>query len=151
MLTLRPTVERAAVITDIHANLPALEAVLDAIGRSRVDAADCGGDLVGYGPHPNEVCTLIEEHAIPTIHGNYDYSIARDLEDCGCGYRDRDDREIGQRSVEWTLAHTGSHSKDFMRGLPFDARFVLGNQRVRLGQGSPRTVIEYAETLVLAV
>jgi putative phosphoesterase len=136
-------VERVAVITDIHANLPALEAVLEAIESTDVDAVYCGGDLVGYGPHPNEVCALIEKRAIPTIYGNYDYAIARDLDDCGRAYRDRHDRELGQRSVEWTLAHTDRRSKDFMRGLPFDLRFDLGANRVRLVHGSPRKVNEY--------
>jgi putative phosphoesterase len=136
-------VTRVAVITDIHANLPALEASLQAIDAIGVDAVDCGGDLVGYGPHPNEVCQLIEERAIPTIYGNYDYAIGRDLEDCGCAYVTRHDRELGQRSVDWTLAHTEQRSKDFMRGLPFDLRFELGEQRVRLVHGSPRKVNEY--------
>jgi putative phosphoesterase len=136
-------VERVAVITDIHANLPALEAALEATERTDVDAVHCGGDLVGYGPHPNEVCALIEQRAIPTIYGNYDYAIARDLEDCGCAYRDQHDRELGQLSVAWTLQHTNERSKDFMRGLPFDLLFELGNNRVRLVHGSPRKVNEY--------
>jgi putative phosphoesterase len=135
--------QRAAVITDIHANLPALEAALDAIGRIDVDAIYCGGDLVGYGPHPNEVCRLIEERRIPTIHGNYDDAIGRDLEDCGCAYRDQRDRELGQLSVAWTLEHTDGRSKGFMRDLPFDLRFELGGRRVRLVHGSPRKVNEY--------
>jgi putative phosphoesterase len=135
--------DRVAVITDIHANLPALEAVLEAIEWADVEAVYCGGDLVGYGPHPNEVCQLIEEGAIPTIYGNYDYAIGRDLEDCGCAYRDQRDRELGQLSVEWTLAHTDRRSKDLMRGLPFDLRFELGGKRVRLVHGSPRKVNEY--------
>ena len=50
---------RAAVITDIHGNLPALQASLAAIDAIGVDQIFCGGDLVGYGPHPNEVCRLI--------------------------------------------------------------------------------------------
>jgi putative phosphoesterase len=136
-------VQRVAVITDIHANLPALEAALDAIDRTSVDTVYCGGDLVGYGPHPNEVCALIEERGIPTIYGNYDYAIARELEDCGCAYRDQHDRELGQLSVAWTLQHTSERSKDFMRGLPFDLRFELGGNRVRLVHGSPRKVNEY--------
>jgi putative phosphoesterase len=135
--------DRAAVITDVHANLPALEAVLEAHDGSGVDAVYCGGDLVGYGPHPNEVCRLIEERGIPTIYGNYDYAIARDLEDCGCAYRDQHDRELGELSVAWTLEHTERRSKDFMRGLPFDLRFDLGGRRVRLVHGSPRKVNEY--------
>src|SRR5512132_788911 len=135
--------ESVAVITDIHANLPALEATLarlDALGIRRVY---CGGDLVGYGPHPNEVCALIAEQGIPTIYGNYDYAIARDLEDCGCAYVTPRDRELGQRSVDWTLHHTDQASKDFMRELPFDLRFSVGEVRVHLVHGSPRKVNEY--------
>jgi putative phosphoesterase len=142
MLRVQP-VERVAVITDIHANLPALEAVLAEIESAGVDALYCGGDLVGYGPHPNEVCRLLERRGIPTIYGNYDYAIGRDLEDCGCAYRDQHDRELGKRSIEWTLAHTDQRSKDFMRGFPFDLRFELGRSRVRLVHGSPRKVNEY--------
>ena len=134
---------RVAVVTDIHANLRALEAALARIDELEVDAVYCGGDLVGYGPHPNEVCRLIEQRAIPTIYGNYDYAIGRDLEDCGCAYVTEHDRELGQRSVAWTLAHTDQRSKDFMGQLRFDLRFHLGRRRVRLVHGSPRKVNEY--------
>jgi putative phosphoesterase len=136
-------VNRVAVITDIHGNLPALEASLAAIDATGVDATYCGGDLVGYGPHPNQVCRLIEQRGIPTIYGNYDYAIARELDDCGCAYVTQHDRELGQQSVAWTLAHTDQASKDFMRTLPFDLRFELGDVRVHLVHGSPRKVNEY--------
>jgi putative phosphoesterase len=136
-------VDRLAVITDIHGNLPALEASLRGIERLDVDAVYCGGDLVGYGPHPNEVCALIEERAIPTIYGNYDHAIARDLEDCGCAYVTPEDRALGERSVAWTLEHTSRRAKDFMRDLPFDLRLRLGAKRIRLVHGSPRKVNEY--------
>jgi hypothetical protein len=90
ILTLGFNGARAAVITDIHANLPALGAVLDGI-RSRVPTPSTAGG------------GLTEKRGIPTIYGNYDYAIGRDLEDCGCAYRDRHERELGQLSVEWTL------------------------------------------------
>ena len=61
-----------AVITDIHGNLPALQAALDRIDALGISRVFCGGDLVGYGPRPNEVCALIAERQIPTIYGNYD-------------------------------------------------------------------------------
>ena len=138
-----PDAGAVAVITDIHANLPALRAALARIDELGIDQIYCGGDLVGYGPHPNEVVALIAERAIPTIYGNYDYAIARDLDDCGCAYITPHDRELGQRSVEWTLAHTGQTSKDFMRGLPFDLRFTVGATAVHLVHGSPRKVNEY--------
>jgi putative phosphoesterase len=133
----------AAVITDIHGNLPALDAALARIEALGIEAIYCGGDLVGYGPRPNEVCALIEERGIPTIYGNYDYAIGRDLEDCGCAYVDQADRDLGQRSVDWTLAHTNAEAKAFMRSLPFDLSFTVGNNQVHLVHGSPRKVNEY--------
>jgi putative phosphoesterase len=133
----------AAVITDIHGNLPALQAALARIEELGIESVYCGGDLVGYGPHPNEVCALIAERGIPTIYGNYDHAIARDLEDCGCAYVTQHDRELGQRSVDWTLANTSQESKEFMRGLPFDLHFPVGSVDVHLVHGSPRKVNEY--------
>jgi putative phosphoesterase len=135
--------DAVAVITDIHANLPALQVALGRIDQLGIGRIYCGGDLVGYGPHPNETCALIQERRIPTVYGNYDYAIARDLEDCGCAYVDARDRELGQQSVNWTLAHTDQRSKDLMRALPFDLSFELGSQRVHLVHGSPRKVNEY--------
>jgi putative phosphoesterase len=132
-----------AIVTDIHGNLPALEASLARIEQLGIEQVYCGGDLVGYGPYPNEVCQLIDERGIPTIYGNYDYAIGRDLEDCGCAYRDPHDRELGELSIAWTLEHTDDRSKTFMRELPFDLRFELGGRRVRLVHGSPRKVNEY--------
>jgi putative phosphoesterase len=135
--------DAVAVITDIHANLAALRAALGRIDQLGIQRVYCGGDLVGYGPHPNEVCALVEERAIPTIYGNYDYAIARDLEDCGCAYVDPHDRQLGQQSVDWTLAHTDQTAKDFMHELPFDLSFQVGNVPVHLVHGSPRKVNEY--------
>lgn len=135
--------DRVAVVTDIHGNAVALAAALERIESLGIEQIYCGGDLVGYGPRPDEVCREIEERRIPTIYGNYDYAIGRDLEDCGCAYVTQHDRELGQQSVEWTLAHTDERSKAFMRALPFDLRFALGGRRVRLVHGSPRKVNEY--------
>jgi putative phosphoesterase len=135
--------DRVAVITDVHANLPALEAVLERTEQLSIERVYCGGDLVGYGPHPNEVCALIADRGIATIYGNYDYAIARDLDDCGCAYVSQHDRELGQGSVEWTLQHTGQSSKDFLRDLPFDLHFEVGDALVHLVHGSPRKVNEY--------
>ncbi|HEX9480611.1 MAG TPA: metallophosphoesterase family protein [Solirubrobacteraceae bacterium] len=132
-----------AVITDIHANFIALEAVLSRIEELGIAEVFCGGDLVGYGPRPNEVCALIEERRIPTIYGNYDYAIARDEEDCGCAYVTQHDRDLGQLSVNWTLANTAERAKSFLRGLPFDVHLGVGEVGAHLVHGSPRKVNEY--------
>jgi len=63
---------RVAVISDIHANLPALEAVAEAIAAEPVDALWCLGDLVGYGAQPNECCRWAMEHADVCLAGNHD-------------------------------------------------------------------------------
>ncbi len=60
-----------------------------------------------------------------------------------CAYPSTHDRELGQRSVDWTLAHTSRESKRFMLALPFDLRFELAGRRVLLVHGSPRKVNEY--------
>jgi putative phosphoesterase len=135
--------DTAAVITDIHGNLPALQAALARIEELGIRSVFCGGDLVGYGPDPNEVIALIAQRAIPTIYGNYDYAIARDEEDCGCAYVTQHDRELGQLSVNWTLANTNRESKESMRALPFDLHFLVGGVAVHLVHGSPRKVNEY--------
>jgi putative phosphoesterase len=135
--------ERVAVITDVHANLPSLEAALQRIGELGIARIYSGGDLVGYGPHPNEVCALLQDRAIPSIYGNYDFAIARDDDDCGCAYVTQHDRDLGQRSVAWTLAHTSRPSKDYLATLPFDLHLTVGAHRVHLVHGSPRKVNEY--------
>jgi diadenosine tetraphosphatase ApaH/serine/threonine PP2A family protein phosphatase len=63
---------RVAVISDIHANLHALDAVLEAVDEERPDAIWCLGDLVGYGPKPNECCAIVRERADVCLVGNHD-------------------------------------------------------------------------------
>jgi putative phosphoesterase len=135
--------DAVAIITDIHGNVTAMQAALARIAELSIERIYCGGDLVGYGPHPNEVCALIQARAIPTIYGNYDYAIARDEEDCGCAYVTPHERELGQESVAWTLERTDHGAKEFMRELPFDLYFQVGDVRVHLVHGSPRKVNEY--------
>src|SRR5215210_2902329 len=97
---------RYALISDIHANLPALEAVLADIER-RVTAAAVYhlGDLVGYAPWPNEVVALLRERAIAGIAGNYDSTTATDYAHCGCRYEDPRQEELSHLSYGWTRHH----------------------------------------------
>jgi predicted phosphodiesterase len=66
---------RVAVVSDIHSNLHALEAVLDALEADAPDELWCLGDVVGYGPRPNECCALIEARASVCLAGNHDLAI----------------------------------------------------------------------------
>ena len=66
---------RVAVISDIHGNLHALEAVLRDVGAESVDELWCLGDVVGYGARPNECCDLVREHAAVSLCGNHDLAV----------------------------------------------------------------------------
>ena len=66
---------RIAVVSDIHANLPALEAVLQAIKDDRTDEIWCLGDLVGYGSRPNECCELVRRSVQICLRGNHDLGV----------------------------------------------------------------------------
>jgi putative phosphoesterase len=134
---------RLAIISDIHGNLPALEAVLDDIARQQVDAVYCLGDLVGYAPFPNEVTERIRGERIPTVMGNYDDGVAFDRDECGCAYREADERMRGEQSLAWTKARTTSENKAFLRGLPSEIRVEADRKRVLLVHGSPRKMNEY--------
>ncbi|HST18806.1 MAG TPA: metallophosphoesterase family protein [Gaiellaceae bacterium] len=71
---------RVAVVSDIHGNLHALEAVLADIVREEADEVWCLGDVVGYGPHPNECCALAREHAVFSLCGNHDLAVVGGLD-----------------------------------------------------------------------
>ena len=66
---------RVAVVSDIHSNLHALEAALTAIEAEAPDELWCLGDLVGYGPRPNECCAAIAERADACLGGNHDLAV----------------------------------------------------------------------------
>ena len=78
--------------------------MLSAIDAERPDAIYCLGDLVGYGAFPNETTALIASRGIPTIMGNYDDGVGFDRDDCGCAYKDADEKARGQQSLMWTRA-----------------------------------------------
>jgi predicted phosphodiesterase len=111
---------RYALISDIHANLPALDAVLaDIARRANVDATYHLGDLVGYAPWPNETIGRLRAAGIPGVAGNYDSTVATGYKHCGCRYEDPRQEELSHLSFAWTLQHTSDESKAFLRGLPF--------------------------------
>ena len=109
-----------ALISDIHSNLPALEAVLeDIVSREGVDATYHLGDLVGYAPWPNEVVASIRERGISGIAGNYDSTTATDYPHCGCKADSPRGEELSHLSYEWTRAHVSPQTKRYLGELPF--------------------------------
>jgi predicted phosphodiesterase len=111
---------RYALISDIHANLPALRAVLrDIAERREVSTTYHLGDLVGYAPWPNEVVELLMDAGIAGVAGNYDSTVATDYKHCGCQYEDPRQEELSHLSYAWTRAHVSPRTKAFLGGLPF--------------------------------
>ncbi|MCU0499323.1 MAG: metallophosphoesterase family protein [Anaerolineae bacterium] len=131
------------IFGDIHANLPALEAVLMDLESHGLKPDYCLGDLVGYGTFPNEVTHLIRTHQIPTIMGNYDQGVGNNSDDCGCAYKADIDRVRGEQSIAWSNAHTDEDHKAFLRGLPSQIALKIGDLDGLLVHGSPRKINEY--------
>jgi predicted phosphodiesterase len=138
---------RIALFSDIHANLPALEACLESIDAQKPDAIYCLGDLVGYNVWPNEVIDLIEQKGIPTIAGNYDYGIGLGIDDCGCAYKTTQEKEMGKISIRFTNEVIGANQRSFLKALPRDIRITpdAGGKKLSLllVHGSPRKINEY--------
>lgn len=112
---------RYALISDIHANLPALDAVLAAIERRPdIGATYHLGDLVGYAPWPDETVEMIRSRAIAGVAGNYDSTVATDYKHCGCKYEDPRQEELSHLSYEWTRRHVSARTTTFLGGLPFE-------------------------------
>jgi putative phosphoesterase len=132
-----------AIFSDVHSNLPALQAVLSDIEQQGVGEIFHCGDLVGYGPYPNEVVNLIRRKGIAGVMGNYDDGVGFERDDCGCAYIDEEQRLLGQRSLDWTKAHVTRENKEFLRSLPRELRFSRGAFEVLLTHGSPRRINEY--------
>ncbi|HEY0018687.1 MAG TPA: metallophosphoesterase family protein [Longimicrobium sp.] len=134
---------RLALISDIHANLPALEAVLDSIrARGGVDAAYHLGDLVGYAPWPDETVARIRAEGVAGVAGNYDSTVAADYKHCGCRYEYPRQEALSHQSYAWTRGHVGAETKRFLGALPFrlDLRPLGGHvagPRVTLVHGAP--------------
>lgn len=134
---------RYVLISDIHANLPALEAVLaDADRRFPGAPIYHLGDLVGYAPWPDEVVALLRERGIAGVAGNYDSTTATDYEHCGCRYEDPRQEELSHLSYEWTRANVSAGTKRWLGGLPFrlDLRPLGGHRagpRLVLVHGNP--------------
>lgn len=103
---------RLAIISDIHANLEALRAVLEDIDAAEVDAIVCLGDVVGYGADPSDCLRLIRERAAICVLGNHDAAMFSIPERAFFNPNAR-------LAMEWTIAQLSSDDLAFLRGLPY--------------------------------
>ena len=133
---------RYALISDVHANLPAFQAVYADITRRGIGAVYHLGDLVGYAPWPDETVGMIAASGIPGVAGNYDSTVATDYKHCGCRYEDPRQEELSHLSYDWTRRHVSPQTKAYLGGLPFRIDLLpngghLAGPRVVLVHGTP--------------
>jgi predicted phosphodiesterase len=101
---------RYGLISDIHANLEALEAVLAALQNESVDQILCLGDVIGYGPNPNECVKLVQQHAAICLIGNHD--------EASLGRVDLDlFNYMARQAIEWTTGQLSEEAKQFLLSL----------------------------------
>ncbi|MCL5256704.1 MAG: metallophosphatase family protein [Chloroflexi bacterium] len=134
---------RLALMSDVHANLHALQATLTDIDALKPDRIYCLGDLVGYGAFPNEVIDLIRARKILTVMGNYDDGVGFERDTCGCAYTDPESRRLGDLSFVWTKETVISENRAFLRGLAREIRLEAKGRHILLVHGSPRRINEY--------
>jgi diadenosine tetraphosphatase ApaH/serine/threonine PP2A family protein phosphatase len=121
---------RAAVLSDIHSNQPALEAVLAAIEAAGVEETWCLGDVVGYGAQPDACAELIRERCDICLVGNHDLAVLGGLDISSFS-------ETAATAVEWTREEASKATIEFLRELePAGSREGVG-----LFHGSPRDPI----------
>ena len=124
------------LLSDVHGNLPALDAVLRDVRKGTPSAIYHLGDLVGYGPWPNEVAERLRVEGIPGVAGNYDSTVAHDYKHCGCRAETPRDEELAHISYEWTRSAVSAETKMYLRALPFRI-----DVRVSGGHVAGRTLI----------
>ncbi|WP_276495730.1 metallophosphoesterase family protein [Pontibacter litorisediminis] len=139
---------RIAFFSDIHANLPALDAVLQDLQQKQPDMVYCLGDLVGYNVWANEVVQLIRQNRIPTIAGNYDEGVGLNSGDCGCAYKSEEDKARGNQSISFTNQILSPANRKYLRELPRHLALEFQPEKgeklhLLMVHGSPRKINEY--------
>lgn len=128
---------KLAIISDIHGNIYALMRVLEDIDDQKVDSIICLGDLVGYGPHPNETVNLIRRKNILCLKGNYDASVVNEA------YTYIRETEINSFSLPWTVEELRMENKFYLKNLPTSLTLEFNNTKIKFVHGSPNAINQY--------
>lgn len=99
------------ILGDLHANLSALESVLAVLDREQVGEIYCVGDLVGYGPRPNEVLDLVRARGVRSVAGNHDWALLGRMDPSYFN-------PYALAALDWTRARITRDHLDYLAGLP---------------------------------
>lgn len=140
-------VRQIAVFSDVHANLPALNAVLQDIDARHITEIYCLGDLVDFAPWPNEVIATIRERQIPTVMGNHDDRVAFDRPVTPMAKHGLEEQQAREAGIALSKAQTGEDNKAWLRDLPFSLRVEfcddVGAKNLLLVHASANTIHQY--------
>lgn len=128
---------KIAIISDIHGNVDALSTFLKDVDAEKVDTIICLGDLVGYGPYPNEVISIIRNRHILCIKGNYDSSVV-DNE-----YSYIRETALNSFSLPWTVNALTNENRLFLQNLPSTITLNIEGKKLLFVHGSPDKINEY--------
>ena len=134
---------RIACFGGIYNNYLALEAAIADAHWRGVDGLFCLGDMGAFGPHPDRIFPLLNQHNVRCVQGNYDDSIGNQLDDCQCGYTDPRDNYFAEISYRYTLENTANENRTFLRNLPKEIRLEADGKDILLWHGSPRKTNEF--------
>lgn len=129
-----------ALISDIHGNLSALNAVLEDTDKAGAEQTWCMGDLVGYVPFPNECIELTRNKASESIVGNYDLKVI-DFKKKKSEWK-KSKKTAKFDAFEWNNRHLNPRSQKYLRSLPRDIRLETGKFKILLTHGSPQYIDE---------
>jgi len=131
---------KAAFLSDIHANLPALAAALARARRAGARTVVVAGDLVGGGPHPVEVLRLLAECGAVCVRGNMDRKV---LAAAQAGAKPPRKKGGTKADSAWTARQLGADERAFLASLPAGRELLLGGASVRVVHGSPQGDEDY--------
>jgi predicted phosphodiesterase len=138
---------RIAIISDLHGNLPALNAVLKDLDERQPDAIFCLGDLVDFAPWPNEVIETIRHRRIPTLMGNHDERIAFQHKIVPLEKHSAEERAARVLAIEHTRNVISPENRAYLADLPRSMRITFGGSssatRILLVHASTRSIDEY--------
>jgi len=126
---------RVGLIGDVHANLPALEAVLEHAHERGIIAIWNVGDFVGYGAFPNQVVKRLRKGEVLSILGNYDLKVLDIRRKKEEWRRKRDPLKV--LAFEWAYQNLSPKNRKYLRSLPQEIRFEWEGKRVLLTHASP--------------
>lgn len=130
---------KIAVMSCIHGNYEAFDAVLSDIDKHSVEKVFCLGDLVGYGPYPNAVVAQIRALDIPTVAGCWDEDVVKGLNSCDCSFPSVLAEKRGKLAHDWTNKEIHPENREFLAKLPYS----FHEENMAFVHGSPHSNHEY--------